>query len=163
MLNLLEIESKPYGKIKVSNEQRIYFPEGILGFENLKDYFLLDRNEGPFYWLQSVNIIEVAFVVVNPLYFKAGYMLDLDPADFLAIGLANEKDIEENLLHFVIVTIPPDDPSNMTANLLGPIIINKKTRQGKQALSLNSEYSVRHSILKELESTKQNNISEKGR
>ena len=151
MVEILEIDSKPYGKVKVSQEQLIHFSEGILGFENCKEYYLLDRNEGPFYWLQSTDSIDLAFVIINPQFFKADYTLELTPHDFYDIGLMNEKEIEENLLHFVIVTIPPDNANNMTANLLGPIIINKLNRKGKQALSLNEKYSVRHKILEELE------------
>jgi len=151
VVEMLEINSKPYGKVKVSQEQLIHFSEGILGFENSKDYYLLDRNEGPFYWLQSTDLTDLAFVIINPQFFKTDYRLELTPQDFYDIGLLTEKDFEENLLHYVIVTIPPDDPNNMTANLLGPIIINKSNRLGKQALSLNSEYSVRHKILEELE------------
>ncbi len=151
MVDLLEIDSKPYGKIKVSEDQKVYFPEGILGFETFKDYYLLDKNEGPFYWLQSVTTIDVAFVIINPQYFKANYVLELDHGDFKDIGLLTEEDIDKNLFQFAIVTIPPDNPNNMTANLLGPIIINKESKLGKQALSLNSNYNVRHNIIQELE------------
>ncbi len=151
MVNLLEINSKPYGKVTVSKDQLITFTDGILGFENLKEYYLLDRDEGPFYWLQSVDVTEIAFIIINPMYFKADYRLELSQKDFKDIDLYSEKDIEENTLLFVIVTIPPDNPKNMTANLLGPIIINKLNKKGKQALSLNNEYNTRHNILDELE------------
>ena len=148
---MLEINSKPYGKVKVSQDQLLTFPNGLLGFDTLSQYYLLDREESPFFWLQSVDVTEVAFVIINPQVFKSDYRLELTTQDFYDIGLTSEKEIEDNLLHYVIVTIPPDDPNNMTANLLGPIIINKKTKAGKQALSLNSEYNVRHNILDELE------------
>ena len=151
MTEQLEINSKPYGKVKVSKDQLISFPDGILGFEDLTKYILLDRNEGPFYWLQSQDVIEVAFVIINPMYFISDYKLELSNQDFVDIQLMNDKDIEENLLHFAIVTIPPDDPNMMTANLLGPIIINKAKGLGKQALSLNNTYTVRHNILEELD------------
>jgi len=147
----LEINSKPYGKVKVSKDQLISFPGGILGFEDLTKYILLDRNEGPFYWLQSQDVIEVAFVIINPMYFIHDYKLELSSQDFLDVKLMDDKDIEDNLLHYAIVTIPPDDPNKMTANLLGPIIINKAAGLGKQALSLNSNYTVRHNILEELD------------
>ena len=150
MVDLLEIDSKPYGKVKVSVDQKIHFSEGLLGFDNNKDFFLLDENEGPFYWLQSTNETDIAFVIINPQYFKADYTLEIDSQDFVDIGLKSEEDIDKHLLQFAIVTIPPDDPNNMTANLLGPIIINKESRIGKQALSLNNEYSVRHNIIDEL-------------
>ncbi len=151
MVELLEIDSKPYGKVKVPQDEMITFKDGILGFENLTKYYLLDRDEGPFYWLQSAEMTDVAFVIINPMYFKADYGIELAETDFADIELATTQDIEEKLLHYVIVTIPPEDPNTMTANLLGPIIINKEKRIGKQALSLNSQYTVRHNIIDELE------------
>jgi flagellar assembly factor FliW len=58
---------------------------------------------------------------------------------------------EEFLSVFAIVTITED---SMTANLLGPIIINNQDRKGKQALALNQDYSTKHDILEELNSNK---------
>lgn len=50
---------------------------------------------------------------------------------------------------FAIVTIPTN-PSDMTANLQGPIIVNPDKRLGRQAISLSDRYSVRHKILEEM-------------
>ena len=155
MVEQLKINSKPYGKISVRANQLIHFEEGLLGFEDIKYYYLLDQNEGPFYWLQSMEIKEVAFVIINPIYFKKDYCLELSEKDFLDIGLKSREEIEKNLLHFVIITLPSEDPKLMTANLLGPVIINKHRQIGKQALSLNHEYGVKNNILKELEKEKQ--------
>jgi flagellar assembly factor FliW len=55
----------------------------------------------------------------------------------------------ENLLVFAIVTIP-SNPSEMTANLQGPVIINPEKRLGRQAISLSDRYSVKHRILDEM-------------
>ncbi|MFC1670955.1 flagellar assembly protein FliW, partial [Spirochaetota bacterium] len=48
-----------------------------------------------------------------------------------------------------IVTIP-ENPKEMTANLQGPIIVNPHKRIGKQAISANEKYGVRHGILEEM-------------
>ncbi len=53
------------------------------------------------------------------------------------------------LLVLSIVTIP-EDPSGMTANLQGPVIINTAKRIGRQAISLNDRHHVRHRILDEI-------------
>ena len=151
----LQANSKPYGKISIKAEQLLHFSEGLLGFENIKYYYLLDHNKGPFYWLQSLEITEVAFVIINPMYFKKDYFLELSEKDFIDIGLRTRKQIQESLLHFVIITLPSEDPKLMTANLSGPIIINKELKIGKQALSLNHKYSVKNNILSELEISKQ--------
>ena len=62
-----------------------------------------------------------------------------------------EKDkVEKQLLDFVIVTIP-EDPSKMTANLQGPVIINIEKKLGKQAISINEKYDVKYPMLTEMD------------
>jgi flagellar assembly factor FliW len=146
------IESKAYGKVEVDEASRVIFEQGLYGLENFREYYILDYKEGPFYWLQSAEMPEIAFVIIDPCYFKKDYQLEVAQADFKSIGFsANPEKATEDLLHFVIVTIPEEDPSQMTANLLGPVIINTKTRLAKQAISLNPEYTTQHNILEELE------------
>ena len=50
------------------------------------------------------------------------------------------------LYHFFTVRNPKD----MTANLQGPIIINPHKRIGRQAISTNEKYGVKHGILEEM-------------
>jgi len=147
---MIKVETKPYGSIEVDERQKIFFPYGILGFESLKDYVLLDARQQPFYWLQSLDVVEIAFVLINPRIFRPDYRLEVEKEELKEIGIESEEDI----LDFAIVTIP-ENSSDMTANLQGPIIINKKTRVGRQSISLNPEWRVRHKILDELASVRQ--------
>ena len=143
------IHTKPYGKIDVDERQKLFFPFGILGFENLKNYVLIDAKQQPFYWLQSLDVTEIAFVLINPLIFRPDYSIDVPKEELEEIQLDNENDV----LVFAIVTIP-ENQSNMTANLQGPIIINKKIKQGRQAISTNEKWGIRHHILEELSAVK---------
>ncbi len=146
----MKIRTKPYGEIEVDDRQRIRFPDGILGFEELKDYVLLDAAQPPFYWLQSLDRVEVAFVLIEPRMFKPEYSPDADPEELAEIGVTGAEDA----LVFAIVTVP-EDARRMTANLQGPVIINKKTRVGRQSVSLNPKWSVRHFILDEIQLVRQ--------
>lgn len=141
----MRVVTKAYGPIDVDERQKIYFPFGILGFENLKHYVLIDAAQQPFYWLQSMDVVEIAFVIINPRLFHPDYRLEINPEELEEIKIASEDDI----LDFTIVTIP-DDPTKMTANLQGPIIINRNNKMGRQSISTNAELHVRHPILKEL-------------
>jgi len=151
---MLNIDTKPYGLISVTEEQKVTFVTGLYGLEDLKEYYILDYNESPFFWLQSADAREVAFVIIDPCYFMKDYKLEIDRQDFLEIGLDPATFKNSDLMHFAIVTIPPQDPSSMTANLLGPIIINARTKMAKQALSLNPEYTTKHYIISELNKLK---------
>ena len=61
----MRVETKPYGVMDLDERQKIFFPYGILGFEQLKHYVLLDAKQPPFYWLQSLDMPDIAF----PLLF----------------------------------------------------------------------------------------------
>ncbi len=153
---LIEINTKPYGKVKVSKKQRIVFNEGLYGFENENEFYLLDMEEddGPFYYLQSGNNEDLVFILINPYTFKKDFVLDVSRGDLKKIKVDNPaENLEDKLLVFSIVTIP-EDGADMTANLLGPIVINVEKQLGIQALSLIEGYTTKHSILKELEKNK---------
>ncbi len=143
---MVTIVTKPFGQIEVDERQIIDFPEGIYGFEDIKKFVILDANEkSPFKWLQAYDEPDLAFVIIRPIDFMVQYELDVLPEDLEDIG-AKSKD---EVIVFAIVTIP-EDPSQMTANLQGPILINPKSKKGKQAISLSDKYTVRHYILEEI-------------
>jgi flagellar assembly factor FliW len=143
----MKVNTKPYGLIDVDERQKIHFPEGLLGFDNLRDYVLLDALQQPFYWLQSVDIQEIAFVLIDPLIFRPDYTPDISPYELEALDL--ETGNEENTLIFAIVTIP-DDQQEMTANLQGPLVINRHTHVGRQCISESDRWKTRHKIMDEL-------------
>ena len=146
----MKINTKPYGEIEVSEKQKIHFPDGLFGFEQMRDYFLLDSREGPFYWLQAADQPELAFILINPRLFKEDYQLSVSEEDFKSIGAREGKDV----IDFAIVTVP-EDAQKISANLMGPIIINRKTRKARQAISVNNEYSVKHFIVEEMKVKKE--------
>jgi flagellar assembly factor FliW len=146
----MRVDTKAYGPIDVDERQRIEFPYGILGFEKLTSYVLLDAPQQPFYWLQALDLVEVAFVLINPVIFRPDYSVEVPQEELEEIGI----DSPDKILTFAIVTIP-QNPADMTANLQGPVIINKETRVGRQSISTNPSWEVRHPVLKELAAVRQ--------
>jgi flagellar assembly factor FliW len=142
-------KTKPFGEIDVDERQKLSFPSGILGFEDLRSFVLLDAAQPPFYWLQSLEEPEIAFVLIDPVFFKPDYIPDLNPADLEEIELTNQED----QLVFAIVTIP-EKPELMTANLQGPIVVNRRNKLGRQSISRNPRWLVLHFILQELAAVK---------
>jgi flagellar assembly factor FliW len=143
----VKVQTKAFGSIEVEERQNILFPQGLFGFEELKDYVLLDAEKPPFYWLQSVDKTQVAFVVVNPFLIRPDYEVNIGNEELAEIGI----DAPEKALILAIVTIPPDG-SPMTVNLQGPLAINRDTRRGKQAVLSDSRWKTRHDIMAELAS-----------
>lgn len=145
----MRVNTKAYGMIDVDERQKIHFPKGILGFEKFKEYVLLDAERQPFYWLQSMDVERVAFILVNPFLFRPDYELDIDDSELLEIGI---KDPETALI-FSIVTIPADG-SPMTANLQGPLVINKEERLARQAVLTDPRWKTKHDVVAELAAAK---------
>jgi flagellar assembly factor FliW len=141
----MKIRTKPYGEMEIEDRQRLIFPRGIFGFEELREFALFDAAQPPFYWLQSLQRVEIAFVLIDPLFFRPDYAPDVDPSELQEIEIKGPED----MLVFAIVTIP-EDSSRMTANLQGPLLINRRTSVGRQSISLNPLWGVRHAILEEL-------------
>ena len=144
----MKVSTKAYGLIDVDERQKLIFPQGLFGFETLKEYILLDAERQPFYWLQSVDVEQVAFILVNPFLFRPDYEVNISNEELAEIGIYSP----EKALIFSIVTIPPDE-TPMTANLQGPLIINRDNRTGKQAVLSDNRWKTKHDIMAELAAT----------
>lgn len=141
----MRIESKAYGPTEISERQVITFTTGIFGFEDLHEYALLDAMQVGFYWLQSLDDPDIAFIMLNPYDLRSDYVLDVPDEDLDAI----EYEKDEDVLVFAIVTIPEDE-TQISANLQGPIVINRVTQKGRQSISLDPKWKTKHLILEEL-------------
>jgi len=99
-----------------------------------------------FYWLQAVDDPSLCFLVIEPELFMFNYSLEISDEDVNALEIERPEDVEV----LAIVTIL-QDPKDMTANLQGPIIINKKNLKAKQIISTDPQHKVKVPILKTLE------------
>ncbi len=137
------IQTSRFGTIEVDEQRKIVFPEGLLGFPEQKEYILLDDKKGsPFFWLQSMDAPELAFVLTNPQTFKPDYVKVLSEEEQRL--LRNEKNQEVVL--FVLVTVPVGHPESATMNLLGPLAIDAEKMSGKQVILANSGYTHRYPL-----------------
>ena len=82
---------------------------------------------------------------MSPFLFKPDYEIDLK--GFIASrGWENVE--TKDLLVYVVINITKGEGVNkITANLIGPIIINLKTNEAIQVAVSNSNYSHRHNVL----------------
>lgn len=134
----MKIETTRFGTISVEEDKIIHMPSGMLGFSDKKRFLLFGHKEKtPFCWYQSVDDPAMAFVVMSPFVIKPDYAVEADEA---AKAMSWEDD-GDDIDVYVVVTIPRGEPEKMTANLLGPILINARTRQGIQMVISNSPYS----------------------
>ena len=143
----MRINTKLFDIIEIKDDDIINFPGGILGFEEYKRYTIINNldKEIPFKTLQCIDETNIGFVIMNPFLFKKDYDFILSQSVLQKLKIKEEKDV----LVYSIVVIP-EDMSRMTANLSGPIIINTKTRLGKQIILDDKNYKTKHYILEEL-------------
>lgn len=134
----------PLKNLVYSKEDVIYFPTGILGFEDSREYVLSRIPEYlPFEWLMSVDQPPLRFAVINPLLFDPDYAPKMVKEQLLELRIEKPEDI----LLYVIVTIH-ENPAESTANLVGPVVINKAKRLGRQIIIDDGRYTTQEKLLR---------------
>ena len=145
----MEYTTKLFGKIDVQDDKIIEFPEGILGFPELKKFTLMFDldNSSPSGLNFLVSLDEPAFMmpVVPAIAVKPDYSPSITADIEKAIGPLTE----DNLLILVTMTIP-SDITQMTVNLNAPIIVNVESRKAIQAMVENDGYDIKYPIYESL-------------
>lgn len=138
----MKVNTTRFGQVEVDDERIIVFPDGLLGFPDVKNFVLLQTNEeGTFFWLQSVDRPELAFVVSDPMLFVPDYQVPVKTEEFQLIGLESLRDAQV----FVIVN---KIDRTLTGNLQGPLVINANNRRGRQLVLSEKKYNTRHPLIK---------------
>jgi flagellar assembly factor FliW len=143
----MKVETTRFGTIDISEKEIVRFPEGLYGFEKETEFTLLPFNpnvESPMEWMQSLKSDHLAFVVTDPNLYLSDYKLKLSEEDKKRVEL-EEDDL---FLTRAIVTIP-ENYSEMTVNLIAPLVINKNKGVAKQFVLTNMDYDTRHYLLPE--------------
>ncbi|GAW92905.1 flagellar assembly protein FliW [Calderihabitans maritimus] len=139
----MKLETVRFGTLEVREEDMRFFPEGLLGFEELKEYALLPVPNNPaFHWLQAAEEPSVAFLVADPFVFVPDYEVDL-PEE--VVGQLEIRDPKEVCV-YAIVSVREGEPLRVTANLLAPLVINTRNRQGKQVILSDSPYGIQEPL-----------------
>lgn len=142
----MKVATDRFGVIDVDESTIFTFVKPIIGFNNDKEYILVEYDENsPFKWLQSINSSDLAFPVAFANSFNIDYTFTLSDEDAKAIELENVED----LLVLNIVNIPYKHPENATMNLLSPIVMNFSNKKAMQAILANSNFPSRHPLFPE--------------
>lgn len=128
------------GEREVAPDKVIHFPRGIIGFDDERDFTLLQiKEESPFLILQSMTTPALGLLVTDPYSFMESYEVKLGTAEKSILALSDPA--QAALL--VTVTIPAGEPENTTLNLMGPIVINTATRVGLQVPQVDTDLPAR--------------------
>jgi len=147
----MQLETKHFGTLTIEEDKILTFPDGIPGFETTTRFVLIQNPDEtiPFHWLQAVDDPALAFVVANPFLIRADYDIDLPQpvVDRLEIQSPDETEV------YCILRVP-EQVEEMTINLTAPLVINRRTRIGKQVVLDDERYTPRHPVKEALETTR---------
>lgn len=139
----MNIQTTRFGQVEVDDTRVIRFPKGLLGFPKFEQYVLIESADGNqpsgesnFWWLQSVDMPELAFVVTDPTLFVSTYKVPIHVEQMQALGLSS---IEEAQV-FVIVN---KRGHVLTGNLQGPLVVNVASRCGEQLVLSDRRFTTR--------------------
>ena len=143
----MKFETTRFGTLNIEEKQIISFSGGLYGFEKETRFTLLPFNpnvESPMEWMQSISSPHLAFVVTDPYLYVPDYKLKLMEEDKKKV----ELEADEPFITRCIVTIP-ENYTEMTANLMAPVVINSQKGMAKQFVLTTMEYDTRHFLLPE--------------
>ncbi len=140
----MRIETTRFGTIDVEPDKIITFPQGILGFPESKRFILFPHgSESLFWWLQSLDDGDLAFVTISPSAVCVedySFKISDDVQEMLKIEGPEQVEV------LLLVTISGKPQQSVTVNLLGPIVINVETRLGAQLILDPVKYPVKYPI-----------------
>jgi len=135
------IETTRFGTVEIDGSRVITFKEGLLGFPEHRRFALIQTTEeAVFLWLQSVDDPALAFVVCDPLIFVPDYQVQIRADDVRALELEDLTDCR------VLVIVNKVD-GDLTANLLGPLVIGAHSLLAKQLVLSDKRYSTRQRLM----------------
>lgn len=141
------IQTKYFGKIEVEQDNTITFPNGILGLEAYKEYAVFEMPDNPkFRCLQSIEEIQIAFILINPWDFYKDYDIEISDEELKGIQVQSIDQVNV----FNIVTFQ-EQVMESTANLLAPVIINIDTKEAAQIVLREDQYTTKHPIFRQKE------------
>jgi flagellar assembly factor FliW len=137
--------SKVHGEMKYEEKDIVVFNKGLLGFNELKKYFLIDLEEvKPFKILHSLENDEVGMIMISPYDFFEDYEIKLNEEIIKNLKIKSSEEVR------IVNTVTLNsDPKKITTNLQGPIIINISNNLGEQLIVDNSKYKVKEPLVKE--------------
>lgn len=140
MSALAEVGSAPLDLAQLSDEAIISFPEGLVGQPDWRRFILLSGEDTDVVGvLQSVDDDALSLMVTRPTLVVPEYRVRLGAVDRAALEL--EADQEP-----VVLTTVTVHGSTITTNLMGPLLINPRTRAARQVVLTDSQYTTTYPL-----------------
>lgn len=128
----------PNSASSLVDERLLTFARPIIGFGGSLRYALRGLGEAysPFAALSSLDEEGLAFIVVRPGALFDDYVIDVPEAEAELLELTSAEDVEV----LTLVTRRPGETP--VANLLGPLVVNRRTGRACQVVLQATPYGV---------------------
>ncbi|HRU33059.1 MAG TPA: flagellar assembly protein FliW [bacterium] len=134
----MKVRTLLFGDIEIEDKYKIEFVSPILGFEDEREFVLIrEKDDSPFFWLQSLKTPELAFLLADPFIFFPDYSINIE-----------DSHIGEKIAIYVIVALNEDFKLS-TANLIAPIVIDIESKKAFQIVLEDSPYTTRHHLFED--------------
>lgn len=135
------VNTSRFGQVQVDAEQTLTFPKGLLGFPKYTRYVLIRPSEDSFfYWMQSTQAADLAFVVTDPSLFVPTYRVPFKQEQMVELGITGPEDA------YVLVIVNKHGYM-LTGNLQGPLVIHASKQIGEQLVLSDRRFTTRVPLL----------------
>jgi flagellar assembly factor FliW len=140
----MRIQTQRLGAVEASPESFLTLPEGLIGFEDQKEFVLVSpESQAPFRWLLSFSNPELAFPVLDPRSLVADYAPQWTSTDRRALGA-----VESDVLDVLVLASVDAATRQLSVNLRAPIVIHGAARTAKQIVLSDGRWAVDHVLTK---------------
>lgn len=132
------VTTERFGDLDVSADRVLSFPDALPGFPEARRFVLVEVPDSEVYfWLQSADDPSLAFLCAIPWPFFPDYAPVVPDDDQEALDLTREEDA----MVLCMLTVHREEKT-ITANLLGPVVVNMESRVGRQVVLHSDDYPV---------------------
>lgn len=138
----MKIHTATLGTVEVSPESFLTLPEGLIGFEEHKEFALLALADyEPFRWLQAFSDPGLSFPLLDPHAVLPGYQPTIPETDRQALALEGP----DRPVLYAIASVS-ETGGDVTINLRAPIVINARRRLARQVVLADSRWEIQHPV-----------------
>ncbi len=135
----MRIPSGRFGELEISGDQIFVFPEGIIGFPQLRHVVLLvDESQPNVIWLQALTDPHLAFAAISPRQVVPDYRLRISRSQLAPLGTLSGKPLH-------VLALLNAHQGHLWVNLRAPILIDQPHAMGCQVVALD-EWPIRYAL-----------------
>ncbi len=122
----------------IAGARKLLLAHPMIGFPKSSRFALRSLGDAyePFESLTSLDEEGVGFIVVPPGALFDDYVVEIPEDDVARLGLRSSEDVE------VLALVTRRAGTSPTVNLMGPIVVNRRTDQAAQLVLQDSPYGV---------------------